>query len=108
MSFEEAEKLAHGRVWTGRQGRENGLVDETGGLDRAIAVARELAAIPEKDKVTVEHFPVKKSFVEELMSGGGFSAVAEYVVYRFIRADLAETWNMAQSRLYMMEPVDAR
>jgi protease-4 len=108
MSFEEAEKLAHGRVWTGRQGKENGLVDETGGLDRAIAVARELAAIPEKDKVTVEHFPVKKSFVEELMSGGGFSAVAEYVVYRFIRADLAETWNMAQSRLYMMEPVDAR
>ncbi len=108
MSFEEAEKLAHGRVWTGRQGKENGLVDETGGMDRAIALARELAGVPEGDKVTVEHYPVKKGLIEEFMSGGSFAAVAKYVVYRFIRDDLRETWNMAQSRMYMMEPLDAR
>ncbi len=36
---EQIDSLAQGRVWTGRQAKENGLVDELGGLDRAIAVA---------------------------------------------------------------------
>ena len=45
MSFEDAEKLAHGRVWTGRQAVANGLVDASGGLDKAIEIARELAEV---------------------------------------------------------------
>ena len=42
----EDRRLAQGRVWTGRQAKENGLVDELGGLDRAVAVAKERAKIP--------------------------------------------------------------
>ncbi len=105
MTFEEAEKLAHGRVWSGRQGAENGLVDEMGGLDRAIELARELAEIPAGDGVTVVHYPAKKGLLEAITGGeGGLTAAAHYVVYRLIRGDIAETWNMVtESRMYMME-----
>ena len=41
---EEIHKLAEGRVWTGKQALENGLVDELGGLNQAIAKAAELVA----------------------------------------------------------------
>jgi len=109
MTFEEAEKLAHGRVWTGRQGADNGLIDGTGGLDRAIEMARELGEIEEDEKVSVVHYPVKESFVESLMSGGGFSVAARYVVWRFIQDDVSETWNMVtSSRMNMMQEMDIK
>jgi protease-4 len=108
MSFEEAEKLAHGRVWTGRQGKENGLVDELGGLSRAIEIAKELAEIAPEEKVTLIHYPIKKSLFETIMSGElDFATVVNHIIYRYIRDDLAETWNMISSKkVYMMDRMD--
>ncbi len=109
MTFEEAEKLAHGRVWTGRQGMANGLIDGTGGLDSAIGMARELAGIDEDEKISIVHYPVPKSFFESLMSGGGFSTAARYVVWRFIQDDVSETWDMVTNRrMNMMPEMDIR
>jgi len=45
MSFDEVDEVAQGRVWTGKEALEKGLVDELGGLDRAINVATNLAEI---------------------------------------------------------------
>ncbi len=42
----EVEKVAGGRVWTGRQALERKLVDQLGGLDDAVAVARQRAGLP--------------------------------------------------------------
>lgn len=109
MSFEEAEKLAHGRVFTGRQGAANGLVDEVGTLERAVELAKELAGVPADEKVTIDHFPKRKSFFEELMSGGAFTTAARYVVWRFIENDVAETWAVLNSsRMYMTEEYEIR
>ncbi len=47
MKVEEVDKIAGGRVWTGQQALDNGLVDELGGLHEAIAKARELAKVSE-------------------------------------------------------------
>ena len=47
LSLEEVEALAQGRVWTGSQAKENGLVDELGGLGEAIEAAAVLAEIEE-------------------------------------------------------------
>jgi len=92
MSFEDAEKLAHGRVWTGRQAVANGLVDEIGDLKHAIELAGQLAGIPADEQVTVEHFPKQKGLLESLMSGDDAAAtVAHWIVYRTIREDVAET-----------------
>jgi protease IV len=46
LSPEQAEALARGRVWSGMAAKERGLVDELGGLSRAVEIARERARIP--------------------------------------------------------------
>jgi protease-4 len=46
MDFKDAEQLARGRVWTGRQAKELGLVDELGGIKSAINLAKKEAGIP--------------------------------------------------------------
>jgi protease-4 len=67
MSVERVDQLAQGRVWTGAQARENGLVDALGGLDRAIAIAKEGAGISPETEVEVVTYPARKSLAELLM-----------------------------------------
>lgn len=57
MSFQKTDEIARGRVWTGRQAKEKGLVDELGGLDEAISKAKELAGIPESERVKLIKMP---------------------------------------------------
>jgi protease-4 len=61
---EKIDALAQGRVWTGRQAKQNGLVDQLGGLDRAIAVAKQRAKIAADSEVEIVTFPPRKSFYE--------------------------------------------
>ena len=61
---EKIDRLAQGRVWTGSQARENGLVDELGGLDQAIAVAKARANIDAGSSVEIVPFPGRKSFFQ--------------------------------------------
>ena len=63
---EKIDQIAQGRVWTGRQAKENGLVDELGGLDRAIAVAKQRAKIPADREVELVVYPPRKGFYEIL------------------------------------------
>src|SRR4051812_47583179 len=73
---EKIDAIAQGRVWTGRQAKQNGLVDELGGLDRAIAIAKQRAKIPAESDVEVVVYPPRKSFYELLsdqFSGTGDS-----------------------------------
>jgi protease-4 len=72
---EKIDALAQGRVWTGRQAKQNGLVDELGGLERAVAVAKQRAKIADSD-VELVVYPPRKSFYElvtEQFSGSGES-----------------------------------
>lgn len=64
------DSIGQGRVWTGQQGKANGLVDEFGGLDRAIEIAKQLAKIPADKSVQRVLLPQPPSFFEQLMSGG--------------------------------------
>jgi protease-4 len=106
MTFEEAEKLAHGRVYTGTQAQANGLIDEVGGLDRAIELAKELADIPADETVSVIHYPEKKDFLASFCElVGNPAALVRWAIYRFMREDLAATWRLLSRRpLYMVEP----
>ena len=61
---ENIDMLAQGRVWTGRQAKQNKLVDELGGLDRAIAIAKQRAKIPADTDVELVVYPPRKSFYE--------------------------------------------
>ncbi len=73
--LEEIEPLAQGRVWLGEQARENGLVDELGGLDEAIAILKEEAGIPAEEQVHLVPFPQARSFWEFLLDQDGESVV---------------------------------
>lgn len=46
MKYKEVQKIAKGRIWTGAEAHRLGLVDELGGLSRAIALAKQLAGLP--------------------------------------------------------------
>lgn len=56
LSFDDLEKLARGRVWTGADARTHGLVDEFGGLDRAIDLACTRASL-DRAEVAVRPYP---------------------------------------------------
>ena len=51
MTRQAADNIGGGRVWTGRQALEHGLVDELGGLDTAVAKARQLGGLPARAPV---------------------------------------------------------
>jgi protease-4 len=60
----EINAIAEGRVWTGRQALQNGLVDALGGLDTAVHLAKEKAGIDADDRVQLIVYPAPKSFYE--------------------------------------------
>ena len=65
-SAEEVNTLGQGRVWTGTQAKANGLIDEFGGLEKAISVAKELANLPADKEVKRVVLPAPKPFLETL------------------------------------------
>jgi protease-4 len=71
MSVDDVEEVARGRVWTGEQAREVGLVDALGGLDRAVSYARKTYATT--DRVEVDHYPRRSSMWDVLQSSRGSS-----------------------------------
>lgn len=66
MSPEQANTLGQGRVWTGTQAKANGLIDEFGGLEKAIQIAKELANLPADRDVRRVVFPEPRPFLESL------------------------------------------
>ncbi len=67
MTLQRLQSLAGGRVWTGTQAKQIGLVDELGGLDKAIEIAAAKVKLkPGTYKVAV--YPKAKSFVDELLN----------------------------------------
>ncbi len=70
---ERIDAIAQGRVWTGAQGKQIGLVDELGGLDRALAVAKQRAKLPPDSEVELVVYPGKKSFYDIVRSPFGAS-----------------------------------
>jgi len=66
MTEEQVEEIARGRVWTGAQAREIGLVDELGGFETALAAAQELAELdPEKEYAVVQVAPSRHELLPQ-------------------------------------------
>ena len=65
MSDEEVRAIAGGRVWSGVQAEENGLIDILGGLDKAVQLAANKAGV--EDDYRVVYYPRQKPFLEEFL-----------------------------------------
>lgn len=69
MSFEKVDAIAQGRVWTGKEALENGLVDELGGLQDAINVAVQLSDIK---SYRIRNYPDYKKDLKEMLNFSPF------------------------------------
>jgi len=74
IPLERVKEIAKGRVWTGTQAKEIGLVDELGGIMKAIEVAKEMAEIDADAKINLKRFPRAKTTSEQLEDLFGGSA----------------------------------
>ena len=86
------DSVGQGRVWTGSQGKDNGLVDEFGGLDRAVAIAKQLANIPADKEVNRVILPYPQTFLQQLLN----------------TADSTSTEQQQQRAVFAALPEDAR
>jgi protease-4 len=71
---QKIDAIAQGRVWTGRQARELGLVDALGGLDDAIALAKSRAKIDAGARVSLVVYPAKRGLLDVLANPFGAAA----------------------------------
>ena len=68
--------VAQGRVWTGRQALGHGLVDALGGLDAAVALAKEKAKIPANEEVQLVVYPERRGLLDALSEQFGGAGTA--------------------------------
>lgn len=67
MTQENIKAVASGRVWSGIEAKEHGLVDVFGGLEEAVSLAAQAAGVA--DDYKVNYYPKQKSVLEQLLSG---------------------------------------
>ena len=103
MSIEDLKAIASGRVWTGTQAKENGLVDVLGDLDDAIQIAADKAEIG--DDYKVRYYPEQKTALEELMEEFEGKAQA-----RILKSKLGDMYPYAEilEKVKTMSGVQAR
>lgn len=74
MKQDKIKAIAEGRVWTGVHAKQIGLVDQLGGLEDAIAVAKKKAKV---EKCTVMNYPEKPSIFDQLLNRAQGSSYAD-------------------------------
>jgi protease-4 len=105
MTFEEVDGIAQGRVWTGKEALENGLIDELGNLEDAIRLAAEMANV---ENYRVRNYPeYEKDFANMFKSSSFIHAKKESL----LKEELGVTnYNIYSSlkELYQFKGIQAR
>jgi protease-4 len=83
---EEIYEVAEGRVWLGSDARNRALIDEMGGIDKAIALVKSKAKLGAEEKIRLVVYPPKQTLVEQLLARGGAGEVTlDGMVQREVR-----------------------
>ncbi|WP_026976653.1 signal peptide peptidase SppA [Flavobacterium tegetincola] len=90
MTFEQVDAIGQGRVWTGAEALKIGLVDEIGGLDKALAEAAKLAKIKEYRTVNFPEFDKK---FEDIFAGLPFATSKAALIEEEIGAENYKIWQ---------------
>jgi len=105
-SFEDLEPKARGRIYTGAQALENGLVDELGGFTAAVKAMKEELILSETDEIELELYPRPKSFWEALASNELFEVripqqLSQYFSEELRRLEIPSAWLLVPDiRIY--------
>lgn len=89
-------EVAQGRVWTGNQALERKLVDQVGGLDVAIAKARELAKVGDDEEIKIDRIPKRKSMMDQILEDLDESSSAAAPLVAEIPEPLRDAWSHAE------------
>ncbi|MBN8649997.1 MAG: signal peptide peptidase SppA [Cytophagales bacterium] len=89
MPVAELRKIASGRVWTGAQAKERGLVDILGNFEEAVTIAAKAADLGEDYKL--RYYPVQKTFLEEWLGG-----LEENAETRMLKKELGTNYDTYQ------------
>jgi len=90
--FDQVEPLAQGRVWLGDQAHTRGLVDELGGIDRAIELLKQKAHIPASENVSIVMYPARRSILDVLF-GRSADSMVESRLRRLLRDWPPDVWT---------------
>jgi protease IV len=103
MPVAELQRVASGRVWSGVEAKERGLVDVFGSLDDAIKIAATRANL--KDKYRLRHLPVQKTFFDEILTG-----METRIQTHFLKTELGEAYPYYEKMksLRQFEGIQAR
>ena len=101
-SKEDVDKIGKGRVWTGAQAKANGLVDEIGGLTKAIDAAKALAGIGRGENVRLVVWPKRTTFLGSLF--GRREARVAAPLPREIERALAWAGRLNEDRIWAIMP----
>ncbi len=101
MTFEQAEQLAYGRVFTGEEAVANGLIDGLGNLEAAIREAAALAGVAPEATLNVVHLPEPQDPIGSIFGGGSdgdepVTAAVRWAIYRQMRTEALETQRLIQ------------
>ena len=91
LSPDRVQEIAKGRVWTGVQAKQLGLVDKLGGFSEAVVEAKRLGGLTGEQHVVLKHFPGHKSAFDVFEHAMGVSAVS-------IRTLAAAAWILGDPR----------
>lgn len=94
------EPIAQGRVWLGDQAKANGLVDEIGGLDRAVEMIRAKAKIPNANKISLVLYPPRRTIFDVLFRSSPDSE-ADALLSGVGLAPVRAAWHDASLRVWM-------
>lgn len=84
LTQEQVEDIAQGRVWTGNDALNNGLVDELGGLDLALQYAAEAAEI---EDYKIREYPVFEKNLDEMLQAFGLAKAKEQILEEELGAE---------------------
>jgi protease-4 len=82
MTREQVDAIGRGRVFTGVQAKEKGLVDTLGGFDDAVVEAKKLAGLSPDASVNLVFYPQRRSLWERLMDRAGDAQAGTWTVAR--------------------------
>ncbi len=101
MRVDEVDALGQGRAWLGSQGKDRKLVDELGGLDKAISLLKAKAKLAPEESVRLVPYPPRKSFLSKFVTRSTES-VADREVRAWLKGHGLAGWEPALVRGGMM------
>ena len=111
MTFEQAEQLAYGRVFTGEEAVANGLIDGLGNLEAAIREAAALAGVAPEASLNVVHLPEPQDLLSMVFGDDGDANAPvvdalRWAAYRRLQIEMHETWRLLAVEAALTRVVD--